>query len=312
MEAWPGGFVDPENDRDPLQRALLELVEETGHAGPDYVEELHAYDTYGRDPRQFAGYRDPATNGWVTTGSRVVSKAYLAIFRKPGPGLQTTRLAFDTMGAHWMSVYTYLPWEDLRSPGARATLSRLTRALHQWAKQSGGRSARDVTSRINALFSVDQWNEEQADERWRLLVQARLVEEAHRDQWGRIEGKPSLPPAGRTLAFDHRTMLADAIAAFRRMIKDRPKVVQALVGDDFRLSELQSTFEAVGGRPLYRANFRRALLREPLPLLEATGEKLHMPGPGKPADLFRVQDRVEESRRDYPLNLPWSRGDPET
>jgi hypothetical protein len=310
QEGWPGGLVDPETDRDPLQRALLELHEETGQAGPEYVEELHAYDAYGRDPRQFAGYPDPETGTWIATGTRVVSKAYLAVFRKPRPGLRTSRWAFDALGAHWLSVYAYLPWEDLRSRTSRATRGRLLRGLREWAKSLGRTSAHEQIERIDTLFSIEAWNEEQVDERWRLLLQARLVEEALRDRWGRVPEKPAIPPAGRPLAFDHRTMLADALAALRRMIKDRPKIVQAIVGDDFRLSELQAAFEAVGGRPLYRANFRRALTAASSAVLAPTGEKLRMPGPGKPADLFRVRENLPDYRLEQPLNLPWSR-DPE-
>jgi hypothetical protein len=37
-----------------------------------------------------------------------------------------------------------------------------------------------------------------------------------------------------------------------------------------------------------------------------TGQKLHTPGPGKPADLYRVRDDRVDYRLDPPLNLPWA------
>jgi hypothetical protein len=225
-EAWPGGFVHGENDPDAMHAALRELKEETGQTHPQHIEELHAYDAWGRDPRQFAGHPDPRTKVWVPTGTRIVSKAFLALFRKAGRKPATTP-GSDASSAHWTSVYAFLPWEDLRTPASRATLARLTRDLRGWARAAGRKHHDARLERIRALFDVDGWNEEQADERWRLVLEAGLAEEALRDRWGLAPRKPATALYGQALAFDHRTMLADGLATLRRMIKYSPRVVKA-------------------------------------------------------------------------------------
>lgn len=50
--ALPGGFLDPEQDESLLQAALRELKEETG-IEPPYLEQLGAYGSRDRDPRDW-------------------------------------------------------------------------------------------------------------------------------------------------------------------------------------------------------------------------------------------------------------------
>ncbi len=71
------------------------------------------------------------------------------------------------------------------------------------------------------------------------------------------------------MRFDHRRILATAIARLRAKLKYRP-VVFELMPDEFTLTDLQRTVEAISGRHLHKQNFRR--LVETAALVEPTGE----------------------------------------
>ena len=58
------------------------------------------------------------------------------------------------------------------------------------------------------------------------------------------------------MRFDHRRILATAIARLRGKLKYRP-VVFELMPREFTLTELQRTVEAISGRRLHKQNFRR-------------------------------------------------------
>ena len=105
-------------------------------------------------------------------------------------------------------------------------------------------------------------------DRYELLYEAGLVEEARRD--GRIphDAAKPLATAGIAMRFDHRRILATAIARLRAKLKYRP-VVFELMPAEFTLSELQRTVEAISGRHLHKQNFRR--LVETGALVEPTG-----------------------------------------
>ena len=70
------------------------------------------------------------------------------------------------------------------------------------------------------------------------------------------------------MRFDHRRILATAISRLRAKLKYRP-VVFELMADEFTLTELQRTVEAISGRHLHKQNFRR--LVEGAALVEPTG-----------------------------------------
>ncbi|HEU0054626.1 MAG TPA: NUDIX domain-containing protein, partial [Longimicrobium sp.] len=206
LDAWPGGFLDWVEDEDTLQAAIRELREETGVAAPEFVEALASYSTNGRDPRQFAGYRDEASGEWVARGSRVTTAAYLMLMRKEGDGPSAGDDAGD---ARWVDVYDFLPWEDLRSAAGRDAARRVLSGLDEWARRLGG----DRRERIDGAWGNGprDWNEERVPERYALMMEAGLVSEARRDIWGRAEPDPADARRGREMAFDHRRILADAL-----------------------------------------------------------------------------------------------------
>jgi hypothetical protein len=119
---------------------------------------------------------------------------------------------------------------------------------------------------------------------------------------------------GREMAFDHRRILADALARLRGKIKYLPAALKALAGDEFTLDELQSACEAVAGRPLHRANFRRAVAearggrqtRSPR-LVAGTGRRRARAGgePGVAPELFRFRPDMVHARLDPSLRLPF-------
>ena len=90
------------------------------------------------------------------------------------------------------------------------------------------------------------------------------------------------PPA---MAFDHAEILAAAVARLRADLP-RTGVGHALLGPSFTLAELRAVHEAVLGRGLDAANFRRATLATGV--LEETGE-VRGGTPHRPPKLYRYR-----------------------
>jgi len=305
MDAWPGGFVDAADDADARATALRELAEETGRDGIDYMEELGTYGRLGRDPRQYAGYWDAEARRWVQRGARVVSTAQLGLVRADAGDAPTA--GDDADDARWMDVYEYLPWEDLRGVRGRTASERVRRALVAWA--SGRADAAERCERVERALGGEgaRWNEELVPDRYRLLRDAGLVEEARRDRWGQVADAGDTSAAfGTPMAFDHREMLADALGRLRGKLKYVPRVLQALVGDRFTLDDLQEACEALAGRPLHRANFRRTVSAVRSALVVPTGESRESPGPGVDPKLYAFRDEVVAARLDTALRMPWT------
>jgi hypothetical protein len=299
--AMPGGFVEWKQDLTARDAALRELQEETQVGVPDFIEVLDTYDTNGRDPRQFAGYFDGQE--FVPTGNRVVSKADLALFRtlrraKPMDGEDARR-------AEWLEVFRFLPWEDLRFPAGRAAREEVVASLLRHSRKNAWREA--VLYAFGA--TEGEWNEERCGERFRLMFEAGLVEEARRDQWGYA---PETAPDGRpyfglAMAFDHRMMLADALGRLRGKIKYVPALLVGLTAPRFTLAELQATIEAVSGRRVYRSNFYRLFVhqRQHSPLIRPLGVKAGG-GPGRPGELYAWAGDHAHTRLDPSIRMPWA------
>ena len=143
------------------------------------------------------------------------------------------------------------------------------------------------------------WDEEKVLERYELLYECGLVDEARRDRrdaaryWDSISprlvpGHAGTAPFGTPMAFDHRRILATAIGRLRAKIKYRP-VIFEMMAPEFTLYDLQSTVEAILGPHLHKQNFRR--LVEGGGLVEPTGEKRAKTG-GRPVKLYRFRREV--------------------
>ncbi|HEX8905905.1 MAG TPA: NUDIX domain-containing protein, partial [Longimicrobiaceae bacterium] len=312
LDAFPGGFLEWDQDPTTRETALRELREETGVEAPEYLEPLGSYTQDGRDPRQYAGHPDPRTGEWISTGARVATNAYLMLLPRPA---RTTAGDGEATETRWADVYGYLPWEDLRDDDGRRAARDVLEALGRWAERAGG----DARERIDYAygFGMREWNEERVAERRRLMYDAAAVAEARRDRWGRpLDDRGGF---GREMAFDHRRILADALARVRGKIKYIPAALKALAGDEFTLDELQAACEAIAGRPLHRANFRRTVAetkgdrqaRAPR-IVSGTGKRRpRAPGePGVAPELFRFRPGIVRARLDPSLRLPFLPIDP--
>lgn len=306
MRAWPGGFVDWQIDANALAAAIRELEEETGLRNPQFIEALDTYDQNGRDPRQFAVGR-----GGRARGARVVSKAHIVLHPQVDV-LLLAREGEDAEEPRFDSVYRHLPWEEeFTSAGRRARRSAIDHLL-DWAF---GDEVKE--RRVRAAFGVgEEWNEERAGERFRLLLEAKLVEEAKRDQWGQVRAswKSKLTMPGEPLAFDHRLMLADAVSRLRGKIKYLPGTLAAIMPEEFTLSDLHRAVMALTGRAIEKSNFWRMFRRDRMAgILEPTGAK-EVPANrrnardrrGPEAQLYRFAEDVSQIRFDPAISFSYT------
>ncbi|RWD26494.1 MAG: hypothetical protein EOS22_16100 [Mesorhizobium sp.] len=261
-----------------LQSGLRDWVEQqTGPLG--YIEQLY---TFADRDRIEAGRQQ-----------RNISISYLALTRQEAIAVSRK--------SDWKSWYAYFPWEDHRS-GAPEALSILHRRLMAWAKSASSMAARRERGQRAAIaFAFDDrpWNEDLTLQRYELLFEAGLVEEAGGD------ASITLPAtvSGKAMVCDHRRILATGIARLRSKIKYRP-VVFELMRPTFTLLQLQRTVEALAGRLINKPNFRR--LVEQQELVEETGETALDTG-GRPAKLFRFRREVLDDRAVAGTKLPLSR-----
>ncbi len=271
----PSGPFDPLTHRT-LEMGLRAWVQAQTALNVAYVEQLYTFGDRGRHAR--VGDTDP----------HVVSIGYLALTRMPDSTARLRAAGFEP----W---YRFFPWEDWREGRPEILDEKILPPLKAWA-----RAQRDDNSRAERLrlcFGVEgvAWDEEKVLERYELLYDAGLIEEAWRD--GRVAKAPA--PLGQSMRFDHRRILATAIARLRAKLKYRP-VVFELMPEEFTLTELQRTVEAISGRHLHKQNFRR--LVETAALVEPTGEMSTATG-GRPAALYRFRREVMRERHAPGLRL---------
>ena len=162
------------------------------------------------------------------------------------------------------------------------------------AEQPDSARALSRRDRVRLYFGTEgaHWDEERVLDRYELLYEAGLIEEARRDGRPAALARQSIPVLGVPMRFDHRRILATAIARLRAKLKYRP-VVFELLPPEFTLTELQRTVEAISGRHLHKQNFRR--LVETGALVEPTGVMSTQTG-GRPAALFRFRREVLQER----------------
>lgn len=277
--ALPFGPFDPMRDRT-FELALRHFVTEQTGFRLGFVEQLYTFGDAGRGaPRAAQG----------PERRREVSVGYLALT----PDAERDR---QTPGARWDRVLDFFPWEDRR--GGSASLSPATiEQLNQWSGGDPRRRAR--ADSLFALSPAQRWNEERVLERYELLYEAGIVEEAARD----ADHPSALTPPGQAMASDHRRILATALGRLRGKLKYRP-VLFDLMPDAFTLSELQAAAEAVSGLALHKQNFRRGVERTSL--VAATGRLSAATG-GRPAELFRFKGVDPQDGSAPGLSLPAQR-----
>jgi hypothetical protein len=268
---------------DPLAHRTFEIglrawVEAQTGLRVGYVEQLYTFGDRGRHVAP------------VATGPHVVSVGYLALTRIP-----ESAAALKQAGAGFEPWYRFFPWEDWREKRP-AILDEIIPRLSEWTAPPHGELGRALgwRERLRLCFGVggSPWDEEKVLDRYEMLYEAGLVEEAKRDGRPAALARDKLPALGEPMRFDHRRILATAIARLRAKLKYRP-VVFELMPAEFTLTELQHTVEAISGRVLHKQNFRR--LVEGTALVEPTGETSTTTG-GRPAALFRFRREVLSER----------------
>jgi hypothetical protein len=289
--ALPFGPLDPAGHRT-LELGLRAWVREQTGLELGYVEQLYTFADRNRDPRERAG------------GPRVVSIAYLALVREG-------RVAGGAR-ARWRGFYEFLPWEDGRRGRSPLVESVIAAALARWvaaAPDTESRRARRERAEITFGLRGASFDSVRVLERYELLYEAGLVEEAIRDadgapggeraDRGRV-GRPRAFCLGVPMALDHRRLAATALGRLRGKLKYRP-VVFELLPATFTLLRLQRLVEALAGAPLHKQNFRR--LVEQGGLVEGTGVLESRPK-GRPAELFRFRREVLRESRAPGVGLP--------
>jgi hypothetical protein len=220
----------------------------------------------------------------------MVSVGYLALTRMP-----ETAAVSKKAGAGFEPWYRFFPWEDWREKRP-AILETIIPLLNEWTAPPHGELGRALgwRERLRLCFGTGgvPWDEEKVLDRYEMLYEAGLIEEAKRDGREAALKRSRLPALGEPMRFDHRRILATAIARLRAKLKYRP-VVFELMPAEFTLTELQHTVEAISGRLVHKQNFRR--LVESAALVEPTGETSTETG-GRPAALFRFRREVLAER----------------
>jgi hypothetical protein len=275
----PFGPFDPLTHRT-FEMGLRDWVEAQTALRVGYVEQLYTFGDRGR-------HAVPAD-----IGPHMVSIGYLALTRMP-----ENVTALRAAGAGFEPWYRFFPWEDWRRARPAVLDATILPLLTEWAARTGGPEpgrALGRGERVRLCFGIggSPWDEEKVLDRYELLYEAGLIEEARRDGREAALSRANLPHLGEPMRFDHRRILATAIARLRAKLKYRP-VVFELMPDEFTLTELQHTVEAISGRHLHKQNFRR--LVETAALVEATGETSTTTG-GRPAARYRFRREVVQER----------------
>ncbi|MET3593184.1 hypothetical protein ABID26_002581 [Mesorhizobium shonense] len=261
-----------------LQSGLRDWVEQQTRHPLGYIEQLYTF-----------ADRDRVGDA----SRRIISISYLALTRE--------EQSAPAGKATWCDWYDYFPWEDHRHGVPPALHQVIVPRLNAWADAPDNFSMRgERRQRMAIAFGLEGhgWNEELVLQRYELLYEAALVEEAHRGLNNDVRSA-----TGSSMAADHRRILATGIARLRSKIKYRP-VVFELMPPLFTLLQLQRTVEALAGRLVHKPNFRRLI--EQQELVEEAGETT-ADTVGRPAKLFRFRHAVLDERAVAGTKLPLSR-----
>jgi hypothetical protein len=272
-DALPFGPLDP-GQHHTLERGLRSWVAQQTGLRLGYVEQLYTFGDRFRDPQAREG------------GPWVISVAYLALVREEQLTSSST--------AHWRDWYSYFPWEDWRAGRPALLRQTIQPALEAWEAAAADATTRQIRrERVELTFGLRgaPWDPERTLERYELLYEAGLVEEAQRN--GLVNAHLALASlVGCPMTLDHRRILATALGRIRGKIKYRP-VVFELLPPTFTLWQLQRVVEALAGTRLHKQNFRRLVERGGL--VEGTGCHDLSTG-GRPAELFHFRREVLRER----------------
>ncbi len=294
-EALPSAALDDGADTT-LEKGVRRLVSGSLGLPVRYFEQLYTFGDSKRAP-----------------GRRALAVAYLALARhQPLSGPANPR---------WRDCYELFPWEDWRQGRPAVLDGVIVPALERWLGRPSPAQLPTRTERAELTFGTGQafWDPVRVLDRYELLYELMLVDEADRDRraglggpctevagaaqaWAGPLGGPGghvLPSQcaevagiGVPLALDHRRIAAAALERLRGKLAYRPVVFEVLP-EAFTLSALQQVVEALAGQVLHKQNFRRLVAGANL--VEPTGELQQRTG-GRPAELYRFRREVLRER----------------
>ncbi len=266
------------NQHRTMEIGLRHWVREQVGVDLGHVEQLYTFADQGRQHHSGSPDTHTVSVGYLALANQAASG------RGDGPSL-------------WRNIYSFFPWEDWRNGRPACLDEAINPALDQWLS-----STPEAQERVRLAFGRDndQWDEEFVLERYEILYEAGLTEEAFLEGRNREPLYEAIP--GTSLQLDHRRILATALGRLRGKFKYRP-VIFDLMAPQFTLTQLQKTAEAILGVQLHKQNFRRMV--EKSNFLDSTGkmEKSR----GRPAELFRFRHGDRADRPLSGLRIPSSR-----
>lgn len=271
LSALPAGPLTPKHRT--LQAGVRSWVESLTGYSLGHVEQLY---TFGD------GLAEIGLESTSLISVRKLSIAYLAL-------VSNVDVNRHPNGA-WNDWYSFFPWEDVRIEFNNAEMMQ---ALQNWAYELRGKIRHERIARLNLCFGLGNapWDEERAMDRYELLYEAGVVEEAHNDGVA-PRGATCVAGTGVPMVRDHRRILATAMSRLRAKIKYRP-VLFELMPSEFTLLQLQRTCETLSGINIHKQNFRRLVMSQGL--VEETNQVSTNTG-GRPAKLMRFRGEVIAER----------------
>src|SRR6202171_3054824 len=206
LAGLPFGAFDAVSHRT-FEIGLRAWVEEQAGVRLGYVEELYILGDRARHTEP----GDPAAH--------VASIGYLALTRAADNAARAPGATFEP----W---YRFFPWEDWRGSRPRLIERDIFPALTNWAAQAEQPDTTRALSRkdrVRLYFGTEgaHWDEERVLDRYELLYEAGLIEEARRDGRPAALTRKSPPHLGVSMRFDHRRILATAMGRLRAKLKYR-------------------------------------------------------------------------------------------
>jgi hypothetical protein len=178
----PYGPFDPTSHRT-LELALRDWVHQQTGLSLGYVEQLYTFGNRHRDPSQIQQHQ------------RQITVGYLALIG-PDQDIQTPQ-------SQWQSWYDFLPWEDRRTGPNQLIIDVIVPRLSAWAESAEKPiDQEDRNIRVIQAFGLSDfpWDPERVIQRFELLYEAGLVQEAHRDwQFWAEEAQSRLPITEKAL-----------------------------------------------------------------------------------------------------------------
>lgn len=223
-----------------------------------------------------------ATGGDTATAELAVSTVIFALRRDEASGLMTVWLPLvrrirEPYESRWALPGGPLSATEDLAAAARRTLNETTGLTPKYLEQlyAFGDIDRSPARSGTRVVSIVYWALVESDEAARVSVGQNV-------RWFSADNLP-------TLAFDHNLIADYALWRLRNKM-EYSRIAHAFLGETFTLAQLREVHEAVLGKPLDPANFRRMI--EASATLVATSERL-TGARHRPPRLYRYDASVD-------------------